>query len=584
MRAPALPAGADWVAGLSIAGLLLPEAVAYAGIAGLPPQAGVMALFAGLLAYGLLGSSRFAIVSSTSSAAAVLAAAMASVLHVSEAHRHLMGVAMVLMAGLIFALAGLARLGAVSQFIAKPVLRGFALGLALTIVVKQLPVAVGVHPQHSDFLRYAWDLLGQWRQWNPQGLAMMLAALLVLRLLGRWKAVPGALLVIAAGIALDALGYCGLWGIKAVGSLALGGSRPEVPDLALADWLRAGQLAMALALILYAESYSSIRSLALRHGDAVSPNRDLLALGAANALSALFQGMPVGAGYSASSANEVAGARSKAAGLIACAVVGLLVWQLLPWMERIPEPLLAAIVIHAVAHTLNPAVVRPYFAWKRDRFVVLAAFVAVILLGVLDGLLLAIAVSIAMLLKRFAEPRVSWLGQLAQSRDYVDTARHPEAVAVPGLLIARPEAPLFFGNADAIFAAIRERVDAMSGQKDEKNEKDGAGLRAVVLSLEESPDLDGTSLEALAEFAAQMQRQGLPLVLARTKDAVRELLARVQPPGLQTSAYAAWSVDDAVRPWLRAQAPAPGASSAQAQGGAKTQLADAACDEEHGKG
>ena len=536
MRTPALPASADWVAGLSIAGLLLPEAVAYAGIAGAPPQAGVMALFAGLLVYGLLGSSRFAVVSSTSSSAAVLAAAMASVLHVSNEHRHLMGVAMVFMAGVIFVLAGLARLGAVSQFIAKPVLRGFALGLALTIVVKQLPVAVDVHPAHSDFLHFSWDLLSQWQQWNLYGLAMMLAALLLLRLLGFWAVLPGSLLVIAVGIALDALGYCQLWGIKAVGSLAIAGSHLQVPALAMADWLRVGQLAMALAMILYAESYSSIRTLALRHGDEVSPNRDLVALGAANALSALFQGMPVGAGYSASSANEVAGARSKAAGLIACAVVGLMVWQLLPWMERIPEPLLAAIVIHAVADTLSPAAIRPYFVWRRDRLVVLAAFVAVILLGVLDGLLLAIVVSFAMLLKRFSEPKVSWLGALPQSRDYVDTARHPEAKGAPGVLIARPEVPLFFGNVDAIFAIIRARVDVQRH----------AGVHALVLSLEESPDLDSTSIEALVGFATQMQQWGLTLVLARTKDAVRELLGRVDSSALPASAYAAWSVDDAI--------------------------------------
>lgn len=549
MPKPSWPLRADAVAGLSIAGLLLPEAVAYAGIAGMPPQAGVVALFAGLLAYGALGSSRFAIVSATSSSAAVLAAAMASVLHVSDEHRHLMGVAMVLMAGVIFVLAGLARLGAVSQFIAKPVLRGFALGLALTIVVKQLPVAVAVQPAHSDFPRYVWDLLSQWRQWNLYGLAMLLVALAALRLLGFWRAVPGALLVIAVGIALDVLGYCRAWGIEAVGSLALGSIRPELPALALADWLRVGQLAVALALILYAESYSSIRSLALRHGDAVSPNRDLLALGGANVLAALFQGMPVGAGYSASSANEVAGARSKAAGLVACAVVGLLVWKLLPWMERIPEPLLAAIVIHAVAHTLSPAALRPYFAWRRDRMVALAALLAVLLLGVLDGLLLAMALSIAMLLRRFAEPRVSWLGQLPQSHDYVDAARHPEALAVPGLLIARPESPLFFGNADAIFAAIRAQVQA------KVQTQSGAGLRAVVLSLEESPDLDGTSIEALADFAAQMRQWGLPLLLARTKDPLRELLDRVAIEALPASAYAAWSVDDAVAA-LRVDAPA----------------------------
>ena len=532
------PEAADWVAGLSIAGLLLPEAVAYAGIAGAPPQAGVMALFAGLLVYFVLGSSRFAIVSPTSSSAAVLLAATASVLHVTDEHRHLMGVAMVLVAGVMLALAGIARLGAISQFIAKPVLRGFALGLALTIVVKQLPLALGVHPAHSDFLRYLWDVLRQWPQWNWYGLTMMLTALVLLRLLGRWKAVPAALLVIAAGIALDALGYCQRWGIAAVGTIAIEGAHLALPALDWADWLRVGQLAVALALIIYAESYSSIRTLAMRHGDTVAPNRDLVALGAANMLSALFQGMPVGAGYSASSANEVAGAVSKAASLVACGVVGLLVWQLLPWMERIPEPLLAAIVIHAVAHTLNPAALKPYFVWRRDRLVVLVAFVAVILLGVLDGLLAAMGASVLMLLKRLADARVSWLGQIPQSHDYVDTARHAEAQTVPGVLIARPEEPLFFGNADAVFVRLLAQVDDQIRLK--------TGLKAVVLSLEESPDLDSTAIEALTEFATQIAQRGLVLKLARVKDSVRELLGRVKIPTLAASSYVAWSVDDAV--------------------------------------
>jgi MFS superfamily sulfate permease-like transporter len=158
-----------------------------------------------------------------------------------------------------------------------------------------------------------------------------------------------------------------------VGSLQLGAAHLALPELDWADWLRVGQLAVALALILYAESYSSIRSLALRHGDGVNSNRDLLALGGANMASALFQGLPVGAGFSASSANEVAGAQTKAAGLIACAVVAVLVWQVLPWMERIPEPLLAAIVIHAVAHSLNWRTLQPYFIWQRDRAVALTA-------------------------------------------------------------------------------------------------------------------------------------------------------------------------------------------------------------------
>jgi MFS superfamily sulfate permease-like transporter len=535
MRAPGLPALADWGAGLSIAGLLLPEAVAYSGIAGLPPQAGVIALFAGLLAYGLLGTSRFAIVSATSSSAAVLLAATASMAGTSPQQRMLLAVGIVLLTGLFFVVAGLARLGAVSNFIAKPVLRGFALGLALTIVVKQIPHAVAFQPVHGDLPRFAWELVSGWRHWNAAGLAMAVAALLLMRALARWRGLPAALLVIAAGIALDASGWCARWGIAAVGPIRLDFSYPGIPSLSRAEWLRLGELAFAMALILYAESYGSIRTFALRHGDRVDANRDLMALGAANLLSGVFHGMPVGAGYSATSANEVAGAQSRAAGLVACAVVGLAVWLLLPWIESTPEPLLAAIVIHAVGHTLNPAALRPYFAWRRDRLIVVLAFVAVLALGVLDGLLLAIAASLLMLLQTLSRSHVSWLGRLADTHDFVDVARHPDAVVPAGLLIARPEAPLFFGNADPVFAAIRERLRTLGSPT------------GVVLSLEDSADLDATSVEALCDFAVRLHQDGVPLVLARVKDPVRDLLARVASPALPPACYAGWSVDDAVR-------------------------------------
>jgi MFS superfamily sulfate permease-like transporter len=535
MRAPGLPALADWGAGLSIAGLLLPEAVAYSGIAGLPPQAGVIALFAGLLAYGLLGTSRFAIVSATSSSAAVLLAATASMAGTSPQQRMLLAVGIVLLTGLFFVVAGLARLGAVSNFIAKPVLRGFALGLALTIVVKQIPHAVAFQPVHGDLPRFAWELVSGWRHWNAAGLAMAVAALLLMRALARWRGLPAALLVIAAGIALDASGWCARWGIAAVGPIRQDFSNPGIPSLSRAEWLRLGELAFAMALILYAESYGSIRTFALRHGDRVDANRDLMALGAANLLSGVFHGMPVGAGYSATSANEVAGAQSRAAGLVACAVVGLAVWLLLPWIESTPEPLLAAIVIHAVGHTLNPAALRPYFAWRRDRLIVVLAFVAVLALGVLDGLLLAIAASLLMLLQTLSRSHVSWLGRLADTHDFVDVARHPDAVVPAGLLIARPEAPLFFGNADPVFAAIRERLRTLGSPT------------GVVLSLEDSADLDATSVEALCDFAVRLHQDGVPLVLARVKDPVRDLLARVASPALPPACYAGWSVDDAVR-------------------------------------
>ncbi|MEB0059519.1 SulP family inorganic anion transporter [Variovorax sp. LG9.2] len=530
-----LPAVADLVAGLSIAGLLLPEAVAYSSIAGLPPQSGVLALFAGLLVYGLLGNSRFAIVSATSSSAAVLLAATGSLAGTDAALRVALGAGIVLLTGVFFIIAGLARLGAVSSLIAKPVLRGFALGLAITIVVKQMPKVLGVHPMHTDFLRFGWELLAGWSHWNWAGGAMALVALALLRGLGRWRAVPAALLVIAIGIALDVSGYCEAWNVAPVGTFTLDFSSPGMPQLARADWLRLGELAFAMALILYAESYGSIRTFALRHGDNVSANRDLFALGVANIASALFHGMPVGAGYSATSANEAAGAQSRAAGLVAGAVVLIAVLTLLPWIAHTPEPLLAAIVINAVSHSLNPAALRPLFVWRRDRLIALVAVAAVLLLGVLDGLLAAIGLSLLMLLRGMSRAGVSWLGRLDGGHDYVDTARHPEAVVPPGVLIARPEVPLFFGNADGVFATLRTRVEATPM------------LQRMVLSLEESPDLDATSIEALCDFAQWTRQRGSQLVLARVKDTVRDLLGQVRSADLPAAAYAPWSVDDAMQ-------------------------------------
>lgn len=526
---------ADLIAGLSIAGLLLPEAVAYAGIAGLPPQAGIIALFAGLVCYGLCGTSRFAIVSATSSSAAVLFAAASALAGPDTALRLAMTGGLILMSGAFFVLAGLTGLGGISTFIAKPVLRGFAFGLALTIVIRQLAVVVAVSIRPGNTLHFAQDLLLQWPRWNLTSLAIALAALLMLRLLARWRALPGALLVIAFGIALDVSGITRAQGIATVGDISLALTWPGLPALASNDWLRLSGLAFALTLILYAESYGSISTFALRHGDSAAPSRDLLALGLANLVSGLFHGMPTGAGYSATSANEAAGAESRRAGWVAAVVILLLVLTLLPWIARTPTPVLAAIVIHAVSHTLRLDTLRPYFAWRRDRTIVLAAIASVLLLGVLNGLLAAIGVSLVLMLHSFSEPRVSWLGRLADSHDYIDTRRHNEAVAPAGILIARPDLPLFFANADSLFAVIRAGIEQATG------------IHTIIVSLEESPDLDGTSLEALCNFADLVRQRGQRLMLARVKDQVRDLLARTQPAALAGVSHEAWSVDDAVQ-------------------------------------
>ncbi|MGE5320700.1 MAG: SulP family inorganic anion transporter [Hyphomicrobiaceae bacterium] len=526
----------DLVAGLSVAGLLVPEAVAYSSIASLPPGYGVIALLAGLTCYGLVGSSRFAIVSATSSSAAVLAAATASLAQGDPGLRLALAAGLILLTGVFFLVAGVARMGAISEFIAKPVLRGFAFGLALVIIIRQLPNILGVHSQHTDILRYCRDLFAQFGDWNPTGVGTGLAALALLFILKPYRRVPAALLAIVLGVAAQAVWGLDQHGVALVGSIDLQFKAPSVPDLTRGEWLRLGELAFAMLFVLFAESYGSVRSFALKHGDTLSADRELLALGFANLASGLFAGMPVGAGYSATSANEAAGARSRLAAWIAALVVFAAVLTLLPYVALTPEPVLAAIVIYAVSHTLNPAALRIYFRWRRDRMVVLFAVAAVPLLGILDGLLLAVGASLLMTLRDLSEHRISVLGRLGQGHDFVSVTAHPEAKQLPGLLIMRPEAPLFFANADPILTRVRQQIEAA----------EAGSVKTLILSLEESPDLDGSSVEAIMELARFTSARGITLLLARLHDPAMAVLAQAKIHGLPASALTNWSVDDAV--------------------------------------
>jgi MFS superfamily sulfate permease-like transporter len=521
---------ADALAGLSLAGLLLPEAVAYSGLANLPPQAGVIGLFAGLLCYALIGQSRYAIVTATSSSAAVFAAATLALGADDLGLRVAVGSILVAATGFAFFLAGCARLGAMSNLIARPVLRGFSFGLALVIAVKQWPQIVGMHVRSTDFLPLLAEIVRGAGAWQSASLAVGVCALAGLFALERVRQVPGVLIVIVAGIA--AAPWLASHGVSLTGPIHLALERPSFEIPAKMHSLQLVEFALALMFILYAESYSSIRTFALKHDESVQPNRDLIALGVANILSGAFHGTPVGAGYSGTSANDAAGAQSRAAGLCAAATVLALVLLFLPWIERIPSPVLAAIVIHAVSKSLRLSVFRPYFRWQRDRLVTLTAVAAVIVFGMLDGLLAAIAFSLAMLLHSLSSPRLSVLGRMG-AHDFVSIERFPKALCTPGMLIMRPEEPLFFANADPLLALARRQV-----LKD-------ATVRLVILSLEESPDLDGTALESLGEFAAWLAARTIEIRVARLKEASRDALVRAGFSQLPEAGLDYSSVDDA---------------------------------------
>jgi SulP family sulfate permease len=522
---------ADVLAALSIAGLLLPEAVAYSGLANLPPQAGVIGLFAGLICYGLIGRSRFAIVSATSSSAAVLAAATAALGAGDASARVLLAGILVPCTGIAFVLAGGARLGAVSNLIARPVLRGFAFGLALVIAVKQVPGLAGLHTHSGSFFALVLELAQTLFAANPAALATGLAALAGLFVLERLRRVPGALVVIVSGIAASA--WLAAHGVALTGAIRLALGLPKFLVPAHLNWPQLIEFSVALMFILYAESYSSIRTFALRHDDPVQPNRDLLALGIANLVSGLFHGTPVGAGYSGSSANYAAGAQSRASGLLAAVIILALVLVCLPYIERIPEPILAAVVIHAVSKSLRLTPLRTYFRWRRDRLISVIAIVAVLAFGMLNGLLFAIAFSLAMLLRTLARPRLSELGRLG-AHDYVSIERFPNTQRTAEVLVLRPEEPLLFANADPMLALARARVQQI------------APVKLVVLSLEESPDLDASSLESLSEFSTWLAQRHIELRLARLKDNTRDALLRADIVQLPAATLEYSSVDDAV--------------------------------------
>lgn len=525
----------DVIAGLSIAGLLLPEAVAYSGIANLPPQAGLIALLAGLLCYGVFGRSRFAIVAATSSSAAVVAAVTASLAIGNPSHRVELSIGLVLLTGVGFLIAGLARIGGITQFIARPVLHGFTFGLAVLIITKQIAVITGIHLSQSDIAHSLIQISSQIVEWNFTGILIGLFSLVMLFLLGRYKRIPGALVVIGIGIMAGKWLNIAQFGVELVGPISLEISALTIPKLSQIEWLRLTEMSAALVLVLYAESYGAIRSFAIKYGDSASPNRDLLALGLANILSGLVHGMPVGAGYSATSANEAAGAKSRWSGWVAAAVLCLMVATLLPSIALTPHPVLAAIVIHAVSHTLKLATFRPYFLWRRDRIVVISAVLAVVFLGVLDGLLVAIGISLLLMLRQLSQSTVTVLGRLKQGHDYVNLKLHPDAQPVSGVLILRPEEALFFANAENIFMQAQQHISNVH-----------TTVNTVIVSLEESPDLDSSSLQSLHEFSLLVLSQNRQLIFARLKQPVYIVLVNLFEELPHRPYLTELSVDDAV--------------------------------------
>ncbi len=507
----------DIIAGIALVGLLVPEGMGYAGIAGVPPQAGLYAALAGLFIYALFGSSRQVAVSATSSTAVIVAATVGPLAGADPGRYAELTSAVVLLAGLIFLAAWLARLGFVSDFIARPVVLGFVFGLALIIIVRQASKLLGIHVNEGNFFKMSWEVLSNLGHANLPTLTVTLTGLATLVILGRYaKKVPAALLVLAGGIAASySLGLAGR-GVALVGAVPSGLPAPSLPGISWGDLSTLLAGAAGIVLVAYAEGLGSARMLADRHKYEIDPGAELRATGLANIGASLLGGIPVAGGLSGSSANDSNGARSEISSMAASAFLLLTLLLLTPLFRQLPEAVLGAIVVYAVRHMMNIKEIMRFARIRRDSLsMILPALFGVLLLGVLPGLALAVVLSFAVIANELSRPRVVLLGKMKKTGAWVDAARHPEAQRFTGLSIYRIQGVLFFASADVVRNAIRKSV-----QKADPRPK------TVAIDLEALYDIDATSVVMLDDLWQDLNSAGISVVFTNVHRPVREVLKR----------------------------------------------------------
>jgi SulP family sulfate permease len=536
---------ADTIAGIALAGLLVPEGMAYAGIAGVPPQMGLYAAMAGMFVYAIFGTSRQLAVTATSSSAAMLAALVAPLAAGDAARYAALACSAAIAAGFIFLLGGVLKLGAVSEFISKPVLKGFVFGLALTIMVKQAHKLTGISSGQGNFFQLAWHAITSLKEVNLWTCAVGATALVVMFLLGAFAPrVPSALVVLVLGVLSVSLFGLKKHEVGVVGTIHAGMPSVTLPRIGEDDLADIFVGAIGIVLVLTAEGLAAGRTFAAKHKVEISPNQELCAMGAANIASGLLGGIIVGGGMSGTAANDSAGARSQLSTIASSICVALTLAYLLPLIQNLPEAVLGAIVVHAVAHLVDVKTLR-YYARLRAGGVwgAIIALAGVLLMGILKGLIFAVGITLAVLMRRLSAPQDSVLGRLPGLENFADVRRHPEAEQVPGLLIFRPNGVLFFANSNRIRSHLMDLITTSSRP-----------LRAVLINLEASSEIDVTSLEMLQQLHGDLQQSGIALYFARVADRVSDLFERSQFSGRLGAGRLFPGVDLAVAAFLRQNA------------------------------
>lgn len=506
----------DIIAGLTIMALLVPEGMAYAELAGMPPQTAFYAAPIGLILYAVFGSSRQLVVA-VSAAVAVMSASIVGGLVPAESPEFIaLSAALAIMAGLVALLAGLLRLGRIAQFFSESVLVGFVSGLALVIMIKQIPKLFGLEPVEGNFWERVIELFRELPEADLLTLAVGLSALLLMIFLEhRYKRIPAALIVMIYGIAVVSVFNLGNQGVHIVGAIPSGLAPPKLPDLSLETWLSLIPGALAITLVIFSEAVGPARSFASKHHYEIDENQELIGLGTANLGAGLFQGFSIGASLSKSAANDAAGGKTQMAGITAAIFTALVALFFTPLFFNLPEAALAAIVIVAVSGMIKIEEFRRLYQLRRVEFwLALITFLGVLTFDeVLAGLLLGVFLSLLALIWRTSTPKLSVLGQIPHTVLFRSSKRFPEAITDPRMLILRPDEGVFFANASALLNVIRGHIADVK-----------EAVQITIIDLEMSNELDIPSVDMLEKLHEELTVLGIELRLAGIHELVQEML------------------------------------------------------------
>jgi high affinity sulfate transporter 1 len=427
----------------------------------------------------------------------------------------IMTAALAVLAGLISILAGFLKLGRVAQFFSESVMVGFITGLALTVMVKQLPKILGIEGGSGNFWERLYDVIIHLPETH---LATLITGVLCLALLivleHYFHKIPAALVALFFGLAISIIFGLEARGVEIVGEIPAGLAPPQWPAVGLQNWWLLLPGALGLALVNFAEAIGPVRGLSSAHKYKIDVNQELIGLGAANFGAGLFQGFPIGSSLSKSAANDRAGAHSQMSAIIAAGVTILVALFFTQFFYALPEATLGAIVIVAVSGMIKVAKLKhPNKVRRTDFILAVVALLAVLTFETLEALLIAVVVSLFALVLRASQPRLAVLGRAPNSLQFSDIRRHPENKTVPGLLIARPENGLFFANA----AGIRETILSEMQSTPEP-------VKAVLLDLGATTDLDVPSAEMLDSLLEDLSSRNVRLMFTRMITPVRQLL------------------------------------------------------------